>query len=476
MAPSPTGNLHIGTAYATMWSYLYARHNNGEFILRFEDTDRERSTQEFEENIQNGLSWLSFEWDEGPYHQMDRLEVYQKYVQKLLDEKKAYYCFCTKEELDQEKNEQMAKKEPIVYSGKCRNLSEDEVKQRLDQGDEHTIRFKLDEGRGIIEYNDLLHGNVKVDSKLIGDVIIFRASGVPLYNFAVVVDDIEMKITHVIRGDDHISNTPKQILFFEALDYPLPQFAHFPMILNQDRQGKLSKRTGSTALSEYKKEGFLPEVIFNYLISLGWAPKDGSEIFSKERAIKEFEIKDMNTSAAAWNQEKLEWLNGEYIRAMSDSELTQRLQEFLVDHPAKDRIAEVVPLIKERIKKLSDFIPLTYFFFEKPEYDKSVFESLKVGEDIQKTLDKVIEKLQNLEKPWQATDFEQTFRGLAEELEIPVRDMFQLIRASISGQLVSPPLFESVQLLGEEETLSRVEYVARNFENLPNLKESLETE
>lgn len=465
MAPSPTGNLHIGTSYATMWSYLFARHNQGTFILRFEDTDQERSTKEFEQNIEDGLKWLGFEWDEGPFHQMDRLEIYKKYAQKLIDDGHAYSCFCTKEELDEERKKQIAEKKPQVYLGKCRNLTPDQVKKNLEEGKLHAIRLKLPQGRGAVEFEDLTHGKVSFDSTLIGDMVIVRGNGVPLYNFAVVCDDIEMKITHVIRGDDHISNTPKQILIFEALGEPLPVFSHFPMILNQDRIGKLSKRTGSTSLDEFKKEGYLPEAMFNYLILLGWAPKDGREIVSKEEAVTEFELKDMSKSAAAWNEEKLDWLNGEYIRKMSDEELTKRLVEFLVDHPAKDQIGQVVPLIKERIKKLSDFVPLTDFLFEKPEYDKQVFVDILEDREVEmvEILKKVEEKLEQLPKPWKTEDFERIFRGLAHELGLPDGVIFQLIRVAISGQKVTPPLFESIMILGEEETRNRIRWVMENL-------------
>ncbi len=461
MAPSPTGNLHIGTTYATMWPYLFAKHNQGTFILRIEDTDRERSKKEFENNIIEGLKWMGFDW-EGPYHQMDRLEGYKKAVEKLLEEGKAYYCFCTKEELDEERKKQVAEKKAQVYSGKCRVLTKEEVEARKNSGAPWVIRHKLPVDRGVVEYEDLIHGKISFDSNLIGDTVIMRQSGIPLYNFAVVVDDIDMKISHVIRGDDHISNTPKQILLFEALDEPVPFFAHNPVILNQDRVGKLSKRSGSTSLDEFRKEGYLPEALFNYIALLGWNTSSDQEIFSKEEIIEKFEIKDINKSAAAWNQEKLDWMNGEYIRKMSDEELTKRLEEFLVDHPAKDKIAPCVPLIKERIKKLSDFIPLTDFLYLKPEYDQEVFKKISEAflrikvDDVKNVMAEILKEMENLPKPWEAKKFEETFRGLAEKLGISVSDMFQIIRIGVSGKLVTPPLFESIKILGEEETINRI--------------------
>ncbi len=458
MAPSPTGNLHIGTAYATMWPYLFARSQGGEFLLRIEDTDRERSTKEFEENIVEGLKWLQFEWDEF-YHQMDRLEVYQKYSDRLVKEGKAYYCFCTREELEIVRKRQIESGKAQIYSGKCRNLSVEEVEQKRQEVKDYVVRFKLPEDRGVVEFEDLVHGKISFESSLIGDMVIMRASGIPLYNFAVVVDDVEMKITHVIRGDDHISNTPKQILIFEALGVELPVFGHTPMILNQDRMGKLSKRTGSTSVEEFINDGYLPEVMFNYIALLGWSPKETREIFSREELIKKFDIKDMNKSAAAWNQDKLDSINGEYIRAMSDEELSGRLKEFykgiLGTEEDKKKIEQVTPIVKERMKTLRDFELLTSFIFERVEYEKSVFFSLKI-DNIKVVLGKVLEKFEGLKKPWEREEFETVFQGLAKELGLSNTQMFQLIRVLISGQLVTPPLFESMQILGEEEVLDRV--------------------
>jgi glutamyl-tRNA synthetase len=456
MAPSPTGNLHIGTAYATMWPYLFARHSQGKFILRIEDTDQERSTKEFEENIISGLKWLGFEWDGDVTHQMDRLENYKIHSLKLLEEGKAYYCFCTKEELEEEKKKQVEGKRPQVYSGKCRNLSKEEVDKNLVQGLEYVIRFRMPDDRGLIEFEDLIQGKVAVDSKLIGDTVIMRKNGVPLYNFAVVVDDVEMEMTHVLRGQDHTSNTPKQLVIFEALGKVPPRYAHFPVILNQDRSGKLSKRTGSTSVDEFKNDGYLPEAMFNYTAMLGATFPEDQEIFSKEEIIKLFDIDKMHKSAAAWNQEKLDWINGEYIRKMSDEELFNRLSVFykeVIDD--KEKIRVLVPLVKERIKTLRDFELLTDFIFEPVEYDLAVFGRINI-EDQKGVLGKILEKIEQLEKPWTQEKFEQTFRDLAAELTVPARELFQLIRVAISGKLVTPPLLETMEILGEDENIKRV--------------------
>lgn len=455
MAPSPTGNLHLGTAYTTLFNYLFAKKNSGKFILRIEDTDKERNKQEFEENILEGLKWLGLNWDEGPFRQSERLENYKSAAEKLLSEGKAYYCFCSPFELEQERKDQIAQKFPPIYSGKCRNLTRDRVDENLKAGKNFGIRFYMPEERGLVSFNDLVHGEVSFDASLLGDMVIMRESGIPLYNFAVVVDDIDMRISHVLRGDDHLSNTPKQILLFEAFGAAIPQFAHWPSILNPNRIGKLSKREGATSVDDYKKDGYFPEAILNYLALLGWTIPEGKEIMSLSEMEEAFDLKKMRLSPAAFDPQKLDWINGEYVRSMSDEELTKRLEEYLVDHPAKDKIGPAVPLIKERIKKLSDFIPLTDFLFNKPDYDLEVIRKLKI-ENPGLKIEKIKERLSGMQKPWDSKTFEEIFKNLAQELGISNTDMFQLIRVAVSGNLVSPPLFECIKILGEDEVLDRV--------------------
>lgn len=459
MAPSPTGNLHLGTAYTTLFNYLYARKNKGEFILRLEDTDQARSQKEFEENIVDGLQWLGLKWDKGPIRQSERLESYKKAAEKLVAEGKAYYCYCTPEELEAERQAQQTAKKPQVYSGKCRNLTDKREGASV-------IRFKMPEDRGMITFNDLLHGEVSFDSSLLGDMVIMRGNGMPLYNFAVVVDDIDMRITHVLRGDDHLSNTPKQIVLFEALDATVPQFAHWPMVLNPDRIGKLSKRQGATSVSDFRKDGYLPEALVNYFALLGWTMPGDREIMSLSEMEELFDLKKMRLSGAAFDTNKLDWLNGEYIRQMDDKELAKRLEEYLVEHPSIKKLNELVPLVKTRIKKLSDFVLLTDFIFNDPEYDMTVFDKVRL-EDTKGILESIAKTLEEMPTPWQADKFEQTFRALADELGISASDIFQLVRVAVSGQLVTPPLFESIQLIGEHETIKRAEKVAETYPNFP---------
>lgn len=468
MAPSPTGKMHLGTAYTALLNYLFAIKNKGIFILRWEDTDQERSKKEFEEDILESMLWLGLKWSEGPYRQMDRLDSYKKAQISLLQKEGAYYCFCTQEELEKVRKQQSAKGLPLIYSKRCRGLSEEEVEKFKAEGKQFVVRFKMPEDRGMIVWDDLIFREIEFNSKLIGDFVIMRSSGIPIYNFAVVVDDIDMKITHVLRGEDHLSNTPKQIVLFEALGASLPKFAHCPNILNTDRIGKLSKREGATAVSDYRREGYFPEAIINYLALIGWTMPEEREIMNLEEMIEAFDLSKIRKSPAAFDTHKLEWLNGEYIRKTTDEQLTARLQEFLVDYPLKQKIAPVVPLIKERIKKLSDFIPLTDFLFEKAEYDIEVFNRLSI-KDLRLKIEKVLEKLEAMEKPWKAEVFEETFRKLAEDLSLSATQMFQLIRVAVSGQTVTPPLFESIQILGDEETIKRTEEALAFFASC-NLK------
>lgn len=464
--PSPTGKMHMGTAYTALFNYLFAKKNKGTFIFRWEDTDQERSKKEFEEDIEVSMKWLGLTWDEGPFRQMDRLKNYQEATDGILAQDKAYYCFCTAEELEQVRKEQSSKKQALVYSGKCRSLSEDEINELKTEDKRCVIRFKMPDDRGKIIFNDLIHGQVEFDSSLIGDFVIMRANGVPIYNFAVVLDDIDMKITHVLRGEDHISNTPRQIVLFEAFNAKLPEFAHWPNILNPDRIGKLSKREGATAVSDYQKDGFLPEAIVNYLALIGWTMPDEKEKMTLKAMEQTFDLSKMRKSPAAFDITKLEWMNGEYIREMSDEALEKRLDEYLVDHPSKGKLTPIIPLVKDRIKKLSDFIPLTFFFFEDPEYDTEVFNKLKIN-NLKEVLTKVLEVINKMNKPWDAKSFENAFRELAEEQNLSASQMFQLIRVAVSGQLVTPPLFESIKILGEDEAIERVKKTMQFLQTAP---------
>ncbi|MDO8619300.1 MAG: glutamate--tRNA ligase [Candidatus Daviesbacteria bacterium] len=436
IAPSPTGSPHIGTAWQALFDYVFAKKNNGKFILRLEDTDRVRFVPESEQEIYDTLKWLGFTWSEGPdidgpfapYKQSERLEIYKKYSQELL-------------------------KKDLAYE------------------DEGALRFKINK-TGQTSYHDLV-GNeldsrggkdITIENSTQEDFVIIKSDGYPTYNFANVIDDHLMEISHVVRGNEYISSMPKYIQLYSAFGWTPPEFAHLPLLVGSDRS-KLSKRHGAKGALEYKKEGYLKEAVINFLALLGWSHPQGKEIFSLEEMIEVFDFKNFNPASAFFDETKLEWMNGEYIRQMSDEELEKRLDEFLVDHPGKGKLGPIIPLVKERIKKLSDFVPLTDFFFEKPEYEKEIFiKILKNKEvDLKSILSEMLKEMENLPKPWTAEDFEKSFRGLGEKLGLSASEMFQLIRVAISGQTVTPPLFESIQILGEEETVKRIQAVVSLF-------------
>lgn len=419
-APSPTGLMHIGQVRTVLYNFLVAKQNKGIFLLRIEDTDRERLVPGSAENILETLKWLGLEWDEGPNYQSERLDIYQEHADQL-------------------------------------------VKKGLAYEKDKAIWFKTSK-EGSTSWSDLV-GNktVTIENAQQDDFVMIKSDRFPTYNFAVVVDDYLMGVTHVIRGVEFISSTPKHIMLYRAFGWDLPQFAHLPLILGLDRS-KLSKRHGAKPAWDFKQDGYLKEAMLNYMALLSWTPPGEKEIISLEDMIKNFDLTKVHPNNPVFDLRKLEWMNGEYIRMMSDEQLSKRLQEYLPDHPLKGRIAELVPLIKERITKLSDFVPLTDFIFEKPEYDIKTFQKLNI-KNPKAVLEKILEKMQGLKTPWEAQEFEKTFRDLAENLGISVKDMFQLIRVAVSGQLVTPPLFESIEIMGEDETINRVKEAVKIYPN-----------
>ncbi len=420
-APSPTGLMHIGGVRTALYAYLVAKKNNGTFTLRIEDTDRSRYMEGAVPDIIGTLKWLGLDFDEGPIYQSERKDIYAKYARELVDKGFAY--------------EQ-----------------------------DGAIWFKT-EKEGKTSITDLVGQRViEFDNGTQNDFVILKSDSFPTYHLAHVVDDHEMQTNPVIRGAEWISSIPKHVMLFKAFGWEVPQYAHLPIILGSDKS-KLSKRHGAKAASDFQKDGFLPEAILNYMALLGWTSPSEKEILSVEEMIRNFDLKDVNLSNPVFDITKLEWMNGEYIRQMSDEELTKRMQEFLVDHPAKEKIAELVPLVKERIKKLSDFVPLTDFIFENPEYRIEEFNKVKV-ENQKEVLEKIAQTLENLPKPWDSASFEQSFRKLAEDSGIKAGDMFQLIRLAVSGQTVTPPLFESIKIIGEEETLDRIKQLASKYPNI----------
>lgn len=475
IAPSPTGALHIGTARTALFNYLFAKKNKGEFLLRFEDTDQNRSTKKHEKEIIKSLKWLGLDWDGETAYQMKRLSIYKKYADKLLKEDKVYECFCTPDELEAERKTQLAAKKPPRYSGKCRDLKEDEKKELKKKGIEPTLRLKVPEDRGKIEFEDLIRGKIQEESALIGDFVIMKSNEVPLFFFAGVIDDVEQKISHVIRGEDHISNTFNQILIYEALGWgkKMPKFAHIPFVLNKDRS-KLSKRRGDeVTVRRFRELGYLPEAMINFLALLGWHPrtkKEGKEeIYSKEELIDAFDLREVGKAAATFDSAKLDYINGYYIRKFDDKKLAELL---IPDHLGADwekqdkTLLAAVNLVKERMKKLSDFTDLADYFFEKPIYDKEVLIFRKSDKIYtERGLKAATEALGQLsEKDWEEQKLQKTLEKVVKDERLNNGDVFWPTRAALSGRMASPSPVELLFALGKQKSLKRLNTASKLLE------------
>jgi len=462
-APSPTGYLHIGNARTALFNYLLAKKHQGRFILRIEDTDIARSKKEFEAGIIEDLRWLGLNWDEGPdkggnfgpYRQSERLKTYQEFAEKLLKENKAYHCYCTKEELDQRNKELLARKESPRYDNRCRNLSDEQKKKYLEEGRKPVIRFKIPEKT--IEVNDLIRGKVSFDTKLMGDFIIMKSDGKPAFNFAVVVDDILMRITTVIRGEDHLSNTPRHIMLFEALNSKIPEFAHMAMTMGPDGS-RLSKRHGATSIREYRKLGMLPEALFNYLALLGWGSKKDQEIFTKEELIKEFSLERCKEGAAIFDPEKLTWMNGLYIRKKKPQELAKLSIPYLEEkglREKEDYLIKVIALERERIKKLSEIPDLIeHFLVEKIKFSPEALLLSKKPE-VKEILTSLKQELENL-SDFSAASLEKIIREWTKNNGLKTKDVFHPLRVAITGRTIGPGLFETMEVLGKEKVIQRL--------------------
>ncbi|WP_431065275.1 glutamate--tRNA ligase [Methylotuvimicrobium sp.] len=449
-APSPTGYLHIGGARTALFSWLYSRKHGGRFVLRIEDTDLERSTQESVNAILEGMAWLGLEYDEGPFYQTHRFERYKAVIQQLLDQGDAYYCYCSKEELEQLRNEQMANKEKPRYNGKCRETS------GVSEGVMPVIRFRNpDDGEVVIK--DLVKGDIVVSNKELDDLIIARSDGSPTYNLSVVVDDMDMGVTHVIRGDDHINNTPRQMNILKALGSPIPEYAHLPMILGADG-ARLSKRHGAVSVMQYRDEGYLPEALLNYLVRLGWSHGD-QEIFSLDEMIEYFELKDVNVSASAFNPEKLLWLNHQYIMNSDPAHVARHLSWHMgeqgIDPTDGPDLVELVKVQKERCKTLVEMATISrYFYKDFDEYDeKAAKKNFKPeSADVLQQLHDQFSGLDN----WQGEALHQIVVNLAETLGLNLGKVAQPLRVAVCGTAVSPPIDMTLALLGREKTLARL--------------------
>ncbi|WP_434654063.1 glutamate--tRNA ligase [Thermoanaerobacterium thermosaccharolyticum] len=469
-APSPTGNLHIGGARTALFNWLFARHNNGKMILRVDDTDLERSTGDSMKAIIDGLKWLGIDWDEGPIYQSKRLDLYKNYADKLVKEGKAYYCFCTKEELDEMRKEAQKAGKPPMYSGKCRNLPADEVKKYMDEGKKYVVRLKVPkEGKTIV--HDIIRGDVEFDNSTFDDFIIMKSDNMPTYNFATVIDDYDLKISHIIRGEEHLSNTPKQILIYDALGFEKPSFAHVSMILAPDRS-KLSKRHGATSVQEFRDLGYLPEAIINYITLLGWIPSDGEEVFSTEKSISEFTLDRVSKNPAIYDTKKLTWLNGIYIRDCDIDRLTKEVIPFLInkglisDNYDYDYIKKVVSAVREREKTLNEIAEaMSYYFNDEFDYDEKGVKKYFEKDGVDNILKEAIEVLDKVDD-FNLVETERVYRDLIEKLDIKSGDLFHPTRLAISGRTFGPGLFDIMELLGKKKTIERIKKAIKYIENI----------
>ncbi len=470
IAPSPSGNLHIGTARTALFNYLFAKKNNGKYVLRIEDTDLDRSSQAYIQNIYDSLKALGLNWDEGPdvggpygpYQQSERFDIYPKYAQKLIDAGYAYECFCTQEELDAEKQESIKNKKPHVYSGRCRHLSEEEKAKLRAEGRKPSIRFHVPES-GETKFTDMVKGDLKFDNSLIGDFVIMKSNGTPTYNFAVVIDDMEMKISHIIRGEDHISNTAKQILIYEALGAEIPQFGHLGMILAPDRS-KLSKRHGATAVSEFVEKGYLTEALLNFVALLGWSPSDGHEIKSLDEIIADFRINEVSSSNSIFEYDKLNWMNGQYIKKMDIKKLANLARPFLsmydLSEMSEENYERMIEVTREPITILSDLVnDVKYFFGQDAEIEPDVQTKILDSEDGQKVLRYVVDN--ELDK-WDFEDSEKLHEQLADlrayfkEQGIKPKETMWAIRAAVTGRTHGADMVAILQILGKERSVRRI--------------------
>ena len=450
-APSPTGHLHVGGARTALFNWLFARHHRGAFLLRIEDTDRSRSTDENIVSIIDALTWLGLDWDEGPpaagYRQTERFEIYREHAQRLLAAGRAYYCDCPPELLDRERQAAQKRNETFRYSGRCRDRG-------LTSG---ALRLRIPTD-GATVFNDRIHGSVTFEHSQLDDWILVRTDGTPTYNFCVVVDDVTMRITHVIRGDDHLSNTPKQILCYEALDYAVPEFAHVSMILGKDKS-RLSKRHGATSVQAFRDAGIPADALVNYLVRLGWSHGD-QEVFSRAELIELFDIKNVASSAAVFDSTKLEWLSQHYLKTMPGDELAELATPFiraagLTPPDDRARFVGMLDTLRERAKTLAEVVEQGRFYFERPtSYDPKAAQKLFTAEGARR-LGLLIDRLEAA-PDFSVPTIERIVRGLTEELGLKLVDLAQLARLAATGRTASPPIFDVLALIGRDESLARL--------------------
>jgi glutamyl-tRNA synthetase len=461
-APSPTGYLHVGGARTALFDWLFARKHNGVFILRIEDTDVERSSEEMTRGILDAMTWLGLKWDEGPYLQSAGFEQHRDAVQNLLRSGNAYHCFCSPELLDSKRKEAAARKTDFKYDRTCLKLAPDEVKRRFESGERAAVRFKVPDGA--VTFNDAVVGEVTVSSEMIEDFVLLRSNGQPTYHVSVVVDDIAMRITHVIRGADHISNTPKQILLYRALGAPIPKFAHIPLILGPDKT-RLSKRHGATSVMAYQEQGILPEAMRNFLALLGWSPGNDQEMFDDDELIRAFSLEGISRANAVFNPDKLAWFNAQYISKLPFEKLIRYLKpEYIKAGLWRDSLEKeesewfrfLIDVYRPRAKVLQDFPKLSrMFLIDHVDYDQAAVEKFLKDDTVRGYLKSLSDRLAALPE-FTHESLEAAVRTLAEELGIKPAILMNASRVALTGQAVAPGLFDVMMLLGRDKTVSRL--------------------
>lgn len=451
IAPSPTGqDFHIGNAYTALINYIFSRQKNGKFIVRIEDTDRIRLVKGSEERILNSLEWLGLVPYEGPYRQSERIKLYQKYAQVLIDKGKAYYCFCSPERLAEIRKKQQESGKVPMYDELCKKT----IRRPEDKNQKHVIRLNVPD-KEETSFNDLVRGKVTFQNALIDDQILLKSDGFPTYHLAVVIDDYLMKISHVIRAEEWLSSTPKHVLLYKAFGWELPQFAHTPILRNPDKS-KLSKRKNPVWLSWFKTQGYLPEALNNYLLTLGWSHPDDKTIFTLSEAIEKFTFERISKTGPIFDLVKLTWMNGEYVRLMSNEQLTDKMYTFLNNKYDRKLLLLLSPILKQRIKKLSDVEPLIDFFITQPKVDKKLLIPKKRNEEETKqVLENVLKSFAEI-REWDAKTLHELGNKLVIKTGWKPIELFQMIRVAISGKTITPPLFESMEILGRKKTLERL--------------------
>lgn len=470
-APSPTGDLHVGNIRTALFDWAYARHTGGKLIFRIEDTDRERVTDEYIQRAIDTLKWLGLNWDEGPevegpygpYLQSQRLDIYEKWAKEFLKNGDAYNCYCSTDELEERREIQQKNNQAPGYDGKCRSISEAELSKYLGEGRKPVIRMRMPDGE--THFTDLIRGEIVFDHKFVPDFVLMRADGSPLYTLAVAVDDVLMKITHVLRGEDLLSSTPRQIRVYQAMGLKpdeYPSFAHLPFVMGTDNT-KLSKRNGEVSIAWYREEGFLPEAICNYLALLGWSPGDDRENISMAELVELFNIERVNSSPARFDMKKLEAINGDKIRALTTDDFLVRALPFLIQEKVisgkpdeVEQVKKALPIIQERIARLKEVVPMLRFLFvEEVLFDDGNEEKLKDSQ-AQKVLQSAISSLESV-AAWNHQEIENALRAaLLDEMGLKPRIAFSPVRIAITGSHISPPLFESMELLGRERSMQRL--------------------